>query len=544
MYTFKTSINVHILVLLLAILSACGTPNNREAELQATLEVMQTKVALVQAENPESSANAHTAQESGTAILESTETPAPSTLIPIETATKPPTNTPTAVLTTDTPTAAPPTKTPTPALPTATYTPKPSTATPTPRVSTPTPVPGRSRSNPVPFGASARVTRYGDNIFEVAVVDVVRGATALQMMYDANMFNGKPADPAKEWIIVRMRGKAISVSDSSGTLFGSASDMRIFANNRLVSQPLASIAPTPELEGLYFIGAEFDGWVAFFTYVNDPNPILFVEDSFLNDKGVYFALSRSSTPATVAPGKPSVSIAGASVNIRSGPGTNYVIVGSASGGNMFEIVGKNSAGTWWQICCVDSANAWIADSVVTTHGDLSQVSVVESSSNTEGQTQPTSIGNWVLIADSIGDYPTNNTNRKWWYLWSDGRFNFNWQDMAENPQECARPPNSFPAYFCSGIAGTDAHTDIALLWKAPEGGKYMLEWQADTTKGQGNVYLYRHLQEIYSTGRGQSLPNSVILDKIEAWEQFFFVIRTHGDPFETTLSVRVYRWSQ
>ena len=37
------------------------------------------------------------------------------------------------------------------------------------------------------------------------------------------------------------------------------------------------------------------------------------------------------------------------VNIRSGPGTSYGLVGSGQQGNIFRITGKNSDGSWWQI---------------------------------------------------------------------------------------------------------------------------------------------------------------------------------------------------
>ena len=37
------------------------------------------------------------------------------------------------------------------------------------------------------------------------------------------------------------------------------------------------------------------------------------------------------------------------VNIRSGPGTTYGLVGSGQQGNIFRITGKNSDGSWWQI---------------------------------------------------------------------------------------------------------------------------------------------------------------------------------------------------
>lgn len=47
------------------------------------------------------------------------------------------------------------------------------------------------------------------------------------------------------------------------------------------------------------------------------------------------------------------------VNVRSGPGTNYGLAGSADAGQSFEIQGRNAAGDWWQICCVNGQQVWV-----------------------------------------------------------------------------------------------------------------------------------------------------------------------------------------
>lgn len=70
------------------------------------------------------------------------------------------------------------------------------------------------------------------------------------------------------------------------------------------------------------------------------------------------------------------------VNLRSGPGTNYEVVGQVSGQTQLEIIGRNEAGTWWQICCPAGApaNSWIsadlADLAISREQVMAQVSVV------------------------------------------------------------------------------------------------------------------------------------------------------------------------
>ena len=52
------------------------------------------------------------------------------------------------------------------------------------------------------------------------------------------------------------------------------------------------------------------------------------------------------------------------MNVRGGPGTYYLIIGSASPGEEFPILGRNSTGDWWRIRYKDSP-AWIYAPLVT-----------------------------------------------------------------------------------------------------------------------------------------------------------------------------------
>jgi hypothetical protein len=56
------------------------------------------------------------------------------------------------------------------------------------------------------------------------------------------------------------------------------------------------------------------------------------------------------------------------VNVRSGPGTEYGLVGSAANGESFGVVAKNAAGDWWQVCCVGGQNGWVFGELATVQG--------------------------------------------------------------------------------------------------------------------------------------------------------------------------------
>jgi hypothetical protein len=57
-------------------------------------------------------------------------------------------------------------------------------------------------------------------------------------------------------------------------------------------------------------------------------------------------------------------LVGQIVNIRSGPGTNYNLVGSANQGQRFTVTGKNQAGDWWQID-YNGQTGWVYGPLVT-----------------------------------------------------------------------------------------------------------------------------------------------------------------------------------
>lgn len=82
----------------------------------------------------------------------------------------------------------------------------------------------------------------------------------------------------------------------------------------------------------------------------------------------------SAPTATDTPAAPYV-LADKAINLRSGPGTNYPVMETASAGKQYEITGRNPDGTWFQICCINNATAWVAKSVVTVGGDTNSVTI-------------------------------------------------------------------------------------------------------------------------------------------------------------------------
>ena len=74
-------------------------------------------------------------------------------------------------------------------------------------------------------------------------------------------------------------------------------------------------------------------------------------------------LSPTEPPSTEAPQTAMVT-ANVEANVRSGPGTNYAVVGLLAEGASAPVTGRNADSSWWQIN-YQGTTAWIADSVAT-----------------------------------------------------------------------------------------------------------------------------------------------------------------------------------
>jgi hypothetical protein len=87
------------------------------------------------------------------------------------------------------------------------------------------------------------------------------------------------------------------------------------------------------------------------------------------------------TPVPTAVSTPAVPVAvitGASVNVRSGPGTEYPPVGSLVAGQTCTVIGRNQAITWWQLSCPGAVSGgWVFGELLALAGPVANVPVVQ-----------------------------------------------------------------------------------------------------------------------------------------------------------------------
>ena len=84
-------------------------------------------------------------------------------------------------------------------------------------------------------------------------------------------------------------------------------------------------------------------------------------------------------PPTPTPDVVRVEVTSATVNLRSGPDTNYKRVGQAARGQVFDVAGRDESGGWFQIKRSDGNAAWIINDKRWTQpiGDTMSVAVVQ-----------------------------------------------------------------------------------------------------------------------------------------------------------------------
>ncbi len=109
------------------------------------------------------------------------------------------------------------------------------------------------------------------------------------------------------------------------------------------------------------------------------------------------------------------------VNLRGGPGTNYLVVRKGKKGETFDVLGKAEMkdGVWWEIDLGEGKTAWVREDLVTLTGEADAVSVVAELPPTPEATptpKPPPGPRGVML------YSNANLDAQQWELWE---YNFN-----------------------------------------------------------------------------------------------------------------------
>jgi uncharacterized protein YraI len=82
------------------------------------------------------------------------------------------------------------------------------------------------------------------------------------------------------------------------------------------------------------------------------------------------ATAQPPTATTAPPATPetaALTVTSAALNVRSGPGTNYPVLGRLTSGQTFPVTGKNAAGSWWEFD-YNGRKGWVVGTNVSVRG--------------------------------------------------------------------------------------------------------------------------------------------------------------------------------
>lgn len=109
------------------------------------------------------------------------------------------------------------------------------------------------------------------------------------------------------------------------------------------------------------------------------------------------------TPTATPEPKPEVVVSNPRVNVRSGPGASFAVLGQVLQGQRLEIVGRDQENQWWQICCFEGQTGWVASEVVRAEGPLETVALSPDLPTATPAATPTAAA--VAAAPGQGEFP-------------------------------------------------------------------------------------------------------------------------------------------
>ena len=87
-------------------------------------------------------------------------------------------------------------------------------------------------------------------------------------------------------------------------------------------------------------------------------------------------LTNTPVPPTDTPvSVPHFTVNSDQVNVRTGPGTVFSIIGTVKQGDRFDIGGRNGDGDWLEFCCVNGQRGWIYAPILVLSHDISTIPI-------------------------------------------------------------------------------------------------------------------------------------------------------------------------
>ncbi|MCB0127191.1 MAG: SH3 domain-containing protein, partial [Caldilineaceae bacterium] len=320
--------------------------------------------------------------------LEETATAEPAETVVEETATAseeaPPAEEPAATATAPaeeeepTATALPPTPTPVPPTPTT----EPPTPTPTavPPTPTPTPVPPTATATPLAaldytseviavVGSSGATLYAAPGAGEGTPLAVGTALSAVGRTADNAMLHVMTSDGTEGWV---MRGEVVAFNTAALPVHGEEPASEEPANEEVASEEMTGEATADEAMAATAEPAEEATGA-------DTTAAPTVAPTMTNTPLPTPTPTQAMRPTPDADGRPTAQVAmtGSRLNIRSGPGTNFAVIGKALPREIFIAEGRNGDSSWIQIAVPDLSGGlgWVSSTFVTLSEPVNELPV-------------------------------------------------------------------------------------------------------------------------------------------------------------------------
>lgn len=148
------------------------------------------------------------------------------------------------------------------------------------------------RKDPIPLGEFAPVEYRSDDVkfeFNVGILEVLRGAPAVEALKAANELNGS-VDADKEWLLAKV-GVKLTEGPSDKLKIFSRIEFKMISNNRIISAPTVFGALNPDYSFELYAPAEAEGWIAFHVFTDDLNPTIVFGQGYDGSGGYYFKVT-------------------------------------------------------------------------------------------------------------------------------------------------------------------------------------------------------------------------------------------------------------
>lgn len=201
--------------------------------------------------------------------------------------------------------------------------------------------------------------------------------------------------------------------------------------------------------------------------------------------------------ATAQPEQAKAIVNSPAINVRSGPGTEYSLAGTAERGAELTIQAKNAAGDWWQVCCVNGQTVWIAAFLVDTSGPVDSVAVASNIPAPPPTATPAPVQPTQPPAPTATPAPAQPTQPP------APTFRLNKGDFIE-PRPNSNPYITFFGYICKTACPSQPVSGYKMIVEGPA-GRFETDFGAALLVGDpglGSEFRYNAKLEINSTAAG------------------------------------------